>query len=307
MIHPKFSREIDLSDIDRAIDDKMDIFLRIKDPTIRSLYDKFILSRPLSSSFLLLSLSLTAITFLYLAWTILNFSEEFAVYETVNNSVLLVCCVVFLVLLWSFYFLVVRQGSRSVLASHRLAATFFLASHLFACYHHLAQVVKGDCNESGHWYFHLHCDPFAEAHGLPMESALLLMAMPFIHAISSQGMQFTWSLILWFISLSVLVFSICYLKATESIFLVLLYFVGSPTFLLVIKRQSYLIFFMKMKMDAILQESKKEAEEENAQELRHMIANVAHDLKTVRQFSLPLIVTRSRILTACICCCLYSL
>eukprot|EP00981_Chlorochromonas_danica_P005046 scaffold1016_cov175-Ochromonas_danica.AAC.4 len=33
-------------------------------------------------------------------------------------------------------------------------------------------------------------------------------------------------------------------------------------------------------MDAILQESKKEAEEENAQELRHMIANVAHDLKT---------------------------
>eukprot|EP00981_Chlorochromonas_danica_P005047 scaffold1016_cov175-Ochromonas_danica.AAC.5 len=83
MIHPKFSREIDLSDIDHAIDHKVDIFLRIKDPTIRSLYDKFILSRPLSSSFLLISLSLTAITFLYLAWTILNyFTEEFAVYET---------------------------------------------------------------------------------------------------------------------------------------------------------------------------------------------------------------------------------
>eukprot|EP01039_Chlorochromonas_danica_P010259 gene10259-11354_t len=223
MIHPKFSREIDLSDIDHAIDHKVDIFLRIKDPTIRSLYDKFILSRPLSSSFLLISLSLTAITFLYLAWTILNyFTEEFAVYETVNNSILLLCCVVFLVLLWSFYFMVVVvRGGRSVLSSHRITATFFLASHLFISYHHLVRVVKGDCNESGHWYFHLHCDPFAEAHGLPMESTLLVMAMPFIHAISSQGMQFTWSLILWFISLALLVFSICYLKATESIFLFL--------------------------------------------------------------------------------------
>ncbi|RYH29112.1 HAMP domain-containing histidine kinase [archaeon] len=55
----------------------------------------------------------------------------------------------------------------------------------------------------------------------------------------------------------------------------------SVVLIMEVHRQSYALFFTHRKLSDALKERQQAADEENATEMRHMIANVAHDLKTV--------------------------
>jgi hypothetical protein len=55
--------------------------------------------------------------------------------------------------------------------------------------------------------------------------------------------------------------------------------------LIEMRRQNITYFFVSQRLEVLLSENERLADESLANELRHMIGNVAHDLKTVSYYS----------------------
>eukprot|EP01039_Chlorochromonas_danica_P005324 gene5324-biopygen2639 len=82
-------------------------------------------------------------------------------------------------------------------------------------------------------------------------------------------------------SLLTLVFCIVFSSAIASIMSLVIYSMASITTLVLAKRLNLFLFFCGQQLQATLAAREKAVDEANASEMRHMIANVAHDLKTV--------------------------
>eukprot|EP00981_Chlorochromonas_danica_P007891 scaffold1899_cov178-Ochromonas_danica.AAC.1 len=85
---------------------------------------------------------------------------------------------------------------------------------------------------------------------------------------------------LWSMSLLTLVFCIVFSSAIASIISLVIYSVASITTLVLAKRLNLFLFFCGQQLQATLAAREKAVDEANASEMSHMIANVAHDLKT---------------------------
>jgi hypothetical protein len=113
----------------------------------------------------------------------------------------------------------------------------------------------------------------------PHQTIILMLAPIFMFIISHSNAAIS---IFVFISVIVtLIISICIGNYKSSIVIITLYFFTFLLMLSEVRRQHLLYFFAAKHLKWSLQENERMADDSLATELRHMIGNVAHDLKTV--------------------------
>eukprot|EP00981_Chlorochromonas_danica_P001433 scaffold300_cov173-Ochromonas_danica.AAC.1 len=292
MILPSSTLVTDLVDfassteIDNQVSENVDYFLRLRDKSLKSPYEYFNSSSQTMSSLLLLisALSLISIAFT----TVLGMSLDYST----NNVSQIVSAVVLAstnVFLWVFYYRlrgkVNSSGQAKSLSDscrrhiRRILMMTTMIVQCLCCYNMINKTVNGQCN-SDKLYKNWNCNPLATANAIPFEMSILVMFCPLIYCVGVRGSGFSFTILLWVIGMATLIFSIVYSNATESILGLITYAVFSLVVLIESKKENYFLFFSHLKLQETLRVREKAADEANAQEMRHMIANVAHDLKT---------------------------
>jgi hypothetical protein len=143
------------------------------------------------------------------------------------------------------------------------------------------RVLTGSCeNISQSYIWQWQCNSQYESKTLPADLTLLLMFAPLYCSIMFHS-RFRLILIIWISVVVSLTIVIAIGSLTSSIYIFIVYFLTSMLMLIQIRRQNLSNFYSYLQLQLVLSENERLADESLASELRHMIGNVAHDLKTV--------------------------
>eukprot|EP00981_Chlorochromonas_danica_P009354 scaffold2636_cov176-Ochromonas_danica.AAC.8 len=156
----------------------------------------------------------------------------------------------------------------------------YFATQTLLCYRLISRVVVGQCPQGGSSGLTFNCNPMHKVHSLPPEICILLMLIPLLFAMQVRGAHLEFSIILWLMALASMAFSVGYDGADNAIMFVIYYAIGSFLLLVSAGRMNLYLFFSHLKLRETFIENEKAADVAQALELRHMIGNVAHDLKT---------------------------
>lgn len=298
MIVPQINTEI-LSfssslEIEAIVQKHVDYYGRLKDPFIRQQYNQFNLdNQTLSSLFLticyffLFSLSFLLVTSIEVLSSV-NPSEQMK--NRIFTTILIIICIIInIAALSAYYYLCyvmkIDQNTLSQRSKHLILHSqqgLVLLFHLLVCVGLIGRVITGPCHVEPHELLQTsYCNPLYYSAAIPADSSLLVMMIPILYTLSVKGAYLSFTMLLWLISLATLVFGCVYMWAASSLASLLLHVLGSLIMIFQANRMSYFLFFATRKLEETLQEREKAANEANALEMRHMIANVAHDLKTV--------------------------
>jgi signal transduction histidine kinase len=129
------------------------------------------------------------------------------------------------------------------------------------------------------------CNSEFESRALPQELIVALMLYPIANSIIFKNLPAKHVAISWGLSLAVISLFIGFTGLTQSLPALVFYTPFSAGFLLENHRQDLILFHVVKSQKKLLLENQ-QMSDEMATELRHMIANVAHDLKTVLILSL---------------------
>jgi hypothetical protein len=143
----------------------------------------------------------------------------------------------------------------------------------------MARVYNGRCrslNQLEAWK----CNSEYSSRALPQEFLLVLMINPVVNSIVYKSLRFEHVMLSWIIVMATLFICVGYANATQSLPAICTYIPTSLLLLFENHRQDLILFFVVKSQKKLLVENKRMSDE-MATEMRHMIANVAHDLKTV--------------------------
>lgn len=122
-------------------------------------------------------------------------------------------------------------------------------------------------------------------HDYPIDNLLLLILVPHTIIAIYRIVHVRTLNIQWILTISTLLAAAIYLPTQRSIFILILYFITSILSNIDKRLFDWKIFQNYHELEEIIAYNNKKAAEKKAQEMRDMIANVAHDLKTVSFFS----------------------
>jgi len=133
----------------------------------------------------------------------------------------------------------------------------------------------GDCTNDDHHYF---CNNLQPCHGLPNSIGMQLFLFPMILPLMFSCIQFYAAVTAWIIAVLSFIISGSILGWTQELISASL-LTSIPTIVVIfeLERQQLKLF----KTAKTLDENQRHAKEAHAKEMRYMISNVAHDLKTV--------------------------
>lgn len=143
------------------------------------------------------------------------------------------------------------------------------------------RTMGGECGAAKFW----NCNPYASSGIFPVDSALILMFVPLSFITFIRGPVFLWTFVSWILVVAFLIGTSIYLETLKGIVIILVYVFSSIFIMFDFYWQSFIMFYMNRRLDETLKENERLAEDQKATDMRHMVANVAHDLKTV-SFSL---------------------
>ncbi|RYH20408.1 hypothetical protein EON65_23500 [archaeon] len=164
-----------------------------------------------------------------------------------------------------------------------LHIAIFILIQFFICRRMLAKSLAGECDEDeekdllGDW----RCNPQHNSASLPSGISLCVMLWPIFHVVCVRGAYIGWTLLMWVSGVGCMITAIVLGGLTGSTSSTVVYIVTSLFIIAELKRQNYVMYFLDRRLQTMLREKERQTDEENATEMRHMIANVAHDLKTV--------------------------
>jgi hypothetical protein len=146
------------------------------------------------------------------------------------------------------------------------------------------RAVNGKCKN--HQFVNLwNCNPEVAAHALPQDFNLMAMLFAITFPIIFKSIKFSVMCLCWLIVVAFITLSIIQTDAHNSISMLVFYVAMSVILMYDMQRQNLNAYFEHCKQVWLLSENERLADENHTTEMRHMIANVAHDLKTVRFFS----------------------
>lgn len=289
MILPLSPDDLDLSsslEIDARVYASADHFLRLKDPMQRKQYAHFINCNQTLSSLFSLCRFVSMFCVPYACVLFANIADG----DFKDSIGLLVVMALSNILLWRMYFIqkqISRDHHGSLPESSRTTLEYFhkfmfLLLEGLAIYRHLFRTIRGQC-ENPHLMFLLNkdCNPAHDYGMVVAETAIIIMLMPIIFTISVRGGYMDLTILLWVLTMATLIFSVIYSSSTNAILFLAYYVVASMVIFCDARRLSLFLFCSHQKLHEILIAKDKQVDEQTAEELRHMIANVAHDLKTV--------------------------
>jgi hypothetical protein len=142
-----------------------------------------------------------------------------------------------------------------------------------------ARLYNGECNSLNQLVM-WSCNSGFASRSLPVESVVMLLIQPILNSISFKSLRFEYVLASWVFIMSVLFTAVGVTGATQTLPALLMYVPLSLIGMFETHRQDLILYFIVKSQRKLLAENKQMSEERTT-EMRHMIANVAHDLKTV--------------------------
>jgi len=144
----------------------------------------------------------------------------------------------------------------------------------------LMRVAVGQCDDY-YSFDNFRCNPSQDSGTLPIDSVVAIMLVPLAASIVFRGIPFLVQLFSWAMTLAFIICSAAFVRLDQSAVSLCIF---APTALFMLyegERQNRMMFHLTDRMAFLLQENERLADETHANELRHMLGNVAHDLKTV--------------------------
>lgn len=198
---------------------------------------------------------------------------------------------------WTLFFALCREHYFSRMSTERsderckkLRGNKLIASSVFAfsftilnSIYLVTKVVAGQCDDVGQNIGSDLCNPYADTQGVPFDTALVLILGCFLTvAVQRESRKWVISFI-WIITIGSLAFCAAYMRSSPVVLYLLIYTFVSPLIILDLLKVNFENFLKTRRLQEALLENENNAAEERATEMRHMIANIAHDLKTVKK------------------------
>jgi hypothetical protein len=269
---------------------QVDFLLRFKDKGIRNAYNNFVDTNQTLSSQFTLSLVLLCLTVPMAVLMATSFTRSTSSFEKCIWIITILIVFGINMFNWKVFFSKQRELKNSPNGELPLASkqyiknvhmiVFFILNFL-TCFRLISRVVNGQCEKLSlrdSW----NCNPLASNSFLPPETLLITCFLPIMYSLIGKGANFEFSLVLWVMTMASMLFSMIFAEANGVILFAIIYSVVSLLSIVELKRQHYVLFLTNQKLQDILAEREKAADEANATEMRHLIGNLAHDLKTVR-------------------------
>lgn len=276
-------------EIDHRLQENVNIFFMLSDSKLRKDYDQYNHINQSLSALLAFNAYLIVLSVPFFVILGLNVRYCEKASDWVHWAIVVVWLLVLNISSWKVYLdhrhKISYSGSLSV-QDRRFLYKFqlgvFLAMEALVGYRLIAKTIGGTCPDHVNIGGTFKCNPATESASVPTESFILLALMPFLYCVAVRGAHFGSTLLLWSVAVGCIIFCVAYGELYSSIMPVVYYALGSLVILAEVRRLNFFLFFTYKKLQETLKEKERAADEANAQELRHMIANVAHDLKTVR-------------------------
>ncbi len=121
----------------------------------------------------------------------------------------------------------------------------------------------------------------SEVDQMPLGMSMISLVLPVMLAMILKGARYEFVLFTFLLNVGVLVFCSYRYHLTASLPSILSFAPFCMVMMYENQRQNIAVFLLTQSQQDLLEENERLAEEAHANELRHMIGNVAHDLKTV--------------------------
>lgn len=158
---------------------------------------------------------------------------------------------------------------------------FFIGSTVYFGLNLIMRASFGSCENDLAPYTY-YCDPGKREDTLPITAMITLMFFPMAFSFVVRDIHFELVILSWLItSAFIAACTIVSISAKVVLPPLVIYMFGSFFVYYESQRRNVAMFWILHKMQFILAENERLADETHATEMRHMIANVAHDLKTV--------------------------
>jgi hypothetical protein len=139
-----------------------------------------------------------------------------------------------------------------------------------------------DCNDDVSWLYLWTCNPYAESKTLPYDTTLILMLIPILFVIIMRETNLVYIFLSWVTTIVALFTCAILLESSHSYVFLLFYVLLSFVIIMDVYKQNFVLFILGRQLKRRLERNQLKATQEKALQMRNMIGNVAHDLKTVR-------------------------
>jgi signal transduction histidine kinase len=143
------------------------------------------------------------------------------------------------------------------------------------------KVLYGECGSNGASEY-LYCNSNASTHGLPEDSFFAALIFPITYSTLLRDTDVSVMVSSWVITVVFMLLSVT--REIESLapcMTIVFYILASSITLYSNQKQNIRSFVVQQQLATVIKQNEEMTEELRANELRHMVGNVAHDLKTV--------------------------
>lgn len=145
----------------------------------------------------------------------------------------------------------------------------------------IRRTMAGECGSADYLYSWT-CNPNAASNSYPIDSAAILMIIPILFSCVMRETRVGLTVVAWLMVIGCLLYCSCRLISVRSFVALAFYAVVSFVIILDSFKQYLLFYLLSRQLKKTIETNQRLADQNKATEMRHMIANVAHDLKTVR-------------------------
>jgi hypothetical protein len=158
----------------------------------------------------------------------------------------------------------------------------FSVTTLFAIIN-IRRVYEGQCPDGASWFRIWSCNPNGKSNGIPFDSVFIMLLIPIVFVVVLRETNFLCVFLSWFVVVSTLFTCVIMLGSAHPSLALIFYFFFSSVIIIDAYNQYILLFTLGRKLKERLEENQRLSDQEKAIQMRNMIANIAHDLKTVRE------------------------
>eukprot|EP01038_Epipyxis_sp_PR26KG_P010192 gene10192-13710_t len=255
--------------------------LFLVDPELQKKYENFASTR---AAFFIMYLTIGVYGSFGLSFLILStaYAEKKCIFYNMI-AVVFICNPIFIAIMYAKCFEQKRFTSNfvAVILKHQpfLENLTMIGNAFIISLALLGRVENGQCKNDS--FVHIwSCNPEAESKALPNDTLFLLLCLPIVYSINLKAMRWLAVCTTWIFVVLAVAASIVFGGLHNSWSLLVMYIPISLLLIYENRRQYLEQFFTTEKLQTALEDNERLEKETRAAELRHMIGNVAHDLKT---------------------------
>ncbi len=164
--------------------------------------------------------------------------------------------------------------------SNLLQAIYYLSTVSMRALDLIQRTVAGQC-ATDDILPSFSCNITANTGSFPLESFTLLVVIPILFICVARESRIGLNFVAWCITTAPIYYSCVVLKSSRSSVILFYYLVSGLLIILDSYKQCLLFYLLSRQLKKMIESNQRLALQNKATEMRHLIANVAHDLKTV--------------------------